>query len=68
MPETDTKLHLEEDICIHICTVSAALVGVCLTVIGIVHIINSLKNINTFVDDLLAMDALVFLCSCLLSY
>ncbi|MFZ2097336.1 MAG: tyrosine-type recombinase/integrase [Anaerolineales bacterium] len=39
-----------------------------LTVIGIVHIINNLKNINTFVDDLLAMDALVFLCSCLLSY
>jgi hypothetical protein len=68
MPESDTKLQLEEDISIHIFTVSAGMVGVCLTVIGIVHLINGLLKINTIVDDLLAYDAFVFLCSCLLSY
>jgi hypothetical protein len=66
MPESDTKLHLEEDIRIHIFTVSATLVGLCMTVIGIVRIIIGMKNINTLADDLLAMDAFVFLCSCLL--
>jgi hypothetical protein len=68
MPESDPKLHLEEDISIHIFTVSASLVGVCLTVIGIIHLINGLLKINIIVDDLLAVDAFVFLCSCLLSY
>jgi branched-subunit amino acid permease len=68
MSESDSKLHLEEDISIHIFTVSASLVGVCLTVIGIIHIVISMQNINTLADDLLAMDAFVFLCACLLSY
>ena len=68
MPESVTKLHLEEDISIHIFTVSASLVGVCLTVIGIIHLIHGVLNINTIVDDLLAIEAFVFLSSCLLSY
>jgi len=68
MPESDAKLHLEEDISIHIFTVSASLVGVCLTVIGIIRILIGTKAIDTFADDLLALDAFVFLCSCLLSY
>jgi hypothetical protein len=68
MPESGTKLHLEEDISIHIFTVSASLVGVCLTVIGIIHLITGLLKINTIVDDLLAIDSFIFLCSCLLSY
>lgn len=68
MSESNSRAHLEEDICIHIFTVSASMVGVCLTVIGIVNIVISIKKITTFADDLLAVNALVFLCSCLLSY
>ncbi len=58
----------DRDIAIHIFTASAALVGVCLTVISIVRSIIAEREINRFVDDLLAVDAMVFLASCLLSY
>ncbi len=59
---------LEEDICIHIFTVSAALVGVCLTVVGLFRLITELKSVSTIGDDLLVFDALGFLSSCILSY
>jgi hypothetical protein len=35
----DLKKYLEEDVCVHIFTVSAAMVGVCLTVIGLIRVI-----------------------------
>ncbi len=44
------------------------MVGVCLTVIGILRIVISVQNINTIADDLLAMDAVLFVTSCILSY
>lgn len=59
---------LEEDICIHIFTVSSAMVGVCLTVIGLVRVVITLGKADTIADDLLAGDALLFLVSCFLSY
>src|SRR5437763_15259037 len=59
---------LEEDICIHIFTVSSAMVGVCLTGIGLIRVVVTLGKADTFADDCLAMDALLFLTSCLLSY
>ena len=59
---------LEEDICIHIFTVSSAMVGVCLTVIGLIRVVITLGKADTLADDLLAGDALLFLTSCLLSY
>lgn len=59
---------LEEDISIHIFTTSATLVGVCLTVIGLFKVIVQLKSISTWGDDLLSVDALLFLVACLLSY
>lgn len=58
----------EEDICIHIFTVSSAMVGVCLTVIGLVRVVITLGKADTLADDLLAADALLFLVSCFLSY
>src|SRR5437660_6301178 len=60
--------HLEQDICIHIFTVSSAMVGVCLTVIGLVRVVITLGTADTLADDLLAADALLFLISSLLSY
>lgn len=66
--EPDQKREFEEDICIHIFTVSSAMVGVCLTVIGLIRVVITLGKANTLADDLLAGDALLFLVSCFLSY
>ena len=68
MPQTTPEDHLEEDISIHIFTVSSAMVGVCLTVIGIIRVVITFGKADTVADDLLAADAFLFLVSCLLSY
>lgn len=68
MAEKTSKEALEDDICIHIFTVSAAMVGVCLTVIGLFKVVAELKNVSSFGDDLLVIDAMAFLASCILSY
>jgi uncharacterized membrane protein YqjE len=60
--------HLEQDVSIHIFTVSSAMVGVCLTVIGLIRVVITLGKADTLTDDFLAGDALLFLISCLLSY
>jgi hypothetical protein len=44
------------------------MVGVCLTVIGLIRVVISVQKIDTLADDLLAVDALIFLCSCLSAY
>ncbi len=68
MSRTDSDTHLEEDISIHIFTVSSAMVGVCLTVIGLIRVVITLGKADTIADDLLAADASLFLVACLLSY
>jgi hypothetical protein len=68
MPDRNSQKRLEEDISIHIFTVSAGMVGVCLTVIGLLRVVITLRKTDTFGDDLLTMDALLFLISCLSSY
>src|SRR5207245_9803978 len=60
--------YLEQDSRIHIVTVSSAMVGVCLTVIGLIRVVITLGSADTLADDFLAADALLFLISCLLSY
>ncbi|MEO8615276.1 MAG: hypothetical protein ABI600_09060 [Luteolibacter sp.] len=64
----DLESVLEADLCVHIFTVSAGMVGVCLTVIGILRVVITARKIDTAADDLLAADAVLFLVSCLLSY
>src|SRR5207247_11325528 len=64
----DPNTHLEQDICIHIFTVSSAMVGVCLTVIGLIRVVITLGTADTLADDFLADDALLVLVSGLLSY
>ncbi len=68
MAKPEPRTRLEEDICIHIFTVSAAMVGVCLTVIGLLRVVITLRKADTVADDLLALDAILFLLSCLSSY
>src|SRR5207249_12197801 len=67
-PKRGANSHLEQDICIHILTVSSAMVGVWLTVIGLVRVVITLGTADTLADDLLAANALLFLVSCMLSY
>ncbi len=44
------------------------MVGVCLKVIDIIQIVIKSQGLTTLADDFLALDALFFLISCLLSY
>jgi len=67
-PQRNANSHLEQDICIHIFTVSSATVGVCLTVTGLIRVVISLGTADTLADNLLAAAALPFLISCSLSY
>ncbi len=59
---------LAADLCLHIFTASAALVGVCLTVIGLIRVVVATTRIGTVADDLLAADAMLFMLACLLAY
>lgn len=68
MPEESFIEKQEESLAIHIFSVSAGMVGVCFTVINLIHIGNAMKQISTFGDDLTALDAIIFILSCFLSY
>lgn len=69
MPQSEPSPEaVEVDITIHIFTVSATLVGVCLTVIGIFIMSRRLSHVRSYGEVLLALDALLFLVSCGLSY
>src|SRR3954465_15644438 len=68
MKERDSTNELEQDICIHIFTVSSAMVGVCLTVIGLIRVVITLGRADTIADDLLAVDSVLFLLAALLCY
>ena len=68
MKASVTRTRLEEDLCSHIFTVSAAMVGVCLTVIGLLRVVISLRHVDTLADNIVASDAVLFLLACLSSY
>ena len=63
-----SKPALEEDISIHIFTTSATMVGVCLTVIGVLRVVLRMRSVSTWADDLLSIDALLFLSACGVAY
>lgn len=68
MLKQKNTIRLDEDICVHIFTASAAMVGVCITVIGIFQVITTLRKEGTLGDDLLAVNAILYLASTILSY
>lgn len=59
---------LAEGTCRMICTISAAMVGVCLTGIGILRVVISYTRTDTFADDILSLDAIFFLIATLAAY
>ena len=68
MPQETYLEKQEENISIHIFSVSAGMVGVCLTVIGIINMITTFKRSETWADEITALDAMIFLGSCVISY
>jgi hypothetical protein len=65
---SDPKRHLNGETCQHIFSVSAGMVGVCLTVISLLRVVISIRRADTWADDILAMNAVLFLTACLSSY
>ncbi|MCJ1887060.1 hypothetical protein LNN38_19525 [Pseudomonas sp. LA21] len=62
------KPSLDDDICVHIFSVSATMVGVCLTVIGIIQVIITLHQKDLIIDDLVTVNMIFYLVSAFCSY
>ncbi|MBK6485827.1 MAG: hypothetical protein IPF98_02935 [Gemmatimonadetes bacterium] len=58
----------ERELSGHIFTVSAGLVGVCITVIGLFALLPRPNSVRSIADDLIALDALMFLIACTSAY
>lgn len=58
----------EHDLTMHVFSISSAMVGVCLTAIGILRLIATQTKAQTLGDDFLAADAVLFVCCCFLSF
>lgn len=68
-PEPDkTKATLDDSINNHILNQSSMKVGMCLTLLGLIKVVEGVKNVKSVVDELLAIDALAFLISSIVSY
>lgn len=68
MPPRQSTARLDEQTCRLICPISAAMVGVCLTGISLVRVIVAVNRSGSAADDLLAIDAVLFLIATLASY
>lgn len=62
------KEEQEHGLIMHVFTISAGMVGVCLTGIGLLRVIIAQTKVSTFGDDLLAADAVMFMTCCFLSF
>ena len=60
--------NLDEDICVHIFTTSSAMLGVCMTVVGVIRVVTAVRQINTVADEILSINAGVYLCAGLVAY
>jgi hypothetical protein len=68
MAEQSTLEQREQDLTIHVFSISAAMVGVCLTAIGILRLVTSQPRAETIGDELLAADSVMFMLCCFLSF
>ena len=67
-PDQPSPQARRDDICVHILTASATLVGVCLTVIGLLRAVHRLHDVSAFAQQLLGVDAVGFLAACVVAY
>lgn len=59
---------LDDDICVHIFAASGAMVGVCLTVVGILRIIVAQHRVDLIGQDMLALNTVIYLATTLTAY
>ncbi|WP_257605368.1 hypothetical protein [Pseudomonas sp. UMAB-40] len=59
---------LDDDICVHIFASSGAMVGVCLTVVGILRVVINVRQEDVIGQNLLAINAIVYLTTSLIAY
>ena len=64
----DTTEQREHDLTMHVFTVSAGMVGVCLTAVGILRLVAAQTKVQTLGDDLLAINAILFVLICTLAF
>lgn len=65
--ESSVKEEVEASISVDVFSVSAAMVGVCLTVIQLIQM-NSTQKASTVVDEILALDSVIFMIACAASF
>ena len=68
MTPSHEQAPLDADLFTHIFSVSSAMVGVCLTVIGLLRVVITLRRQDTIADDLVAVNSILFLVACVASY
>jgi hypothetical protein len=67
-PRESPGEEIDHEIVSHIFNISAAMVGVCLTAIGLLKLITNQAGIATLADDLLAFDAFLFVTCCFTAF
>ena len=67
MVEPSAKEEIETSISVDVFSVSAAMVGVCLTVIQLIQM-NEKQKSYTAVDEILAFDSIVFMVACFIAF
>lgn len=67
MTESLQREEIETSISVDVFSVSAAMVGVCLTVIQLIQMDATRKPV-TVIDEILAVDSIVFMLACVFSF
>jgi hypothetical protein len=67
-PSNGSKKELENTVYTHILTHASGHIGMCLTLLGLVRVVEGVKNVHTLADEFLAISAVGFLVSSLLTY
>lgn len=68
VPDERVREQREHELTMHVFSISAGMIGVCLTAVGILRLVAAQTNVQTLGDDLLAGDAVVFVVCCFLSF
>lgn len=68
MVERSSLEQREHELTVHVFSISAAMIGVCLTAIGILRLVSSESRTETLGDELLAADSVLFVLCCFLSF
>ena len=68
MSEPASNEPREQGLAVVVLSISAGWVGVCLTAIGLLRVHTGISKVATIGDDLLALDALLYMVCCLFAF